>query len=534
MPPIAAPENRISAMPSLVVNTFRLEGAKIIPEAELQEILKPYTRRSITAEELQEARAKLTQHYIQQGYINSGAVIPDQEVRDGVVTMRIVEGRLTAVELRSADPEKPLRLKESYVRGRLGLNADAPLNIKKLQEHLQILQQNPLIKRFDAELGPGLKSGEAFLNLELEENRPLEYGISLNNHRSPSVGAYRLEADARHRNLTGYGDSLYARYGLAQGLNDATVEYTLPLSSRDTTLALRLDRNDSQVISSPFDLLDVESKSTTYALTLRHPFYVAYTEDFHFKTFDMGLGLEKRRSETTLLGRPYSFPPLPNEAEGVSNITAIRFSQNWLDRSRNRVIAFASTFGIGIDALDATINDGLDGAGLATPEPDSEFVTWVGQLRWVERLQNVWDSQLHVRLDMQYASTDLLALEKFSIGGSSTVRGYRENQLTRDRGVVASLEWRIPVGAVKIPGLSEEGDGALMIAPFVDYGTGSNVNLAEQGPDSLASVGIGLLWNPTRHISAELYWGKALNSVEEDKDRDLQDDGVHFALDARF
>lgn len=548
IPSLDFPKDQLSAMPKVEVKAFQLEGNQVISTADLQQRIQSYTGRTITAEELQTVRTLITKYYIQQGYINSGAIIPDQQVQDGVIRLEIIEGKLTEVELSGIDG-KPLRWKKELITSRVTPDLNAPLNTRELQEKLQILQQNPLIERFNAELGPGLRPGEAVLNLELQEADPLEYGFSFNNHRSPSVGALRLESHIRHRNLTGHADSVFARLGLSEGLNDFTVEYTVPVTRHDTTLNFRAERSDSQVVTEPFDMLDIESTATTYAVTARHPFHVSYQDinrnknqdedkslppNFHYRVFDMGLGLEKRRSETKLLGEPFSFPPLPQEAKGISRVTALRFSQNWLDRGRDRVIAIASTFGFGLDALDSTINDGLDADGNATVEPDSEFVTWVGQFRWVERLEKIWDSQLRLRLDVQYSDDDLLALEKFAIGGANTVRGYRENQLTRDHGMVASVEWHVPVGQVRIPRLSEENQGQVTLVPFLDYGSGGNVDLPENGPDFISSAGLGVLWQPHAQLNLELFWAKPLQTVADSQDHDLQDEGIHFRLDLNF
>jgi len=95
----------------------------------------------------------------------------------------------------------------------LQLKEQEVLNINELQERLQLLHQNPLFKRINAELGPGVKLGEAMLKVEVTEERPYEFGFRINNHRSPSVGAYRGELEAQHRNLLGFTDRIYLRYG---------------------------------------------------------------------------------------------------------------------------------------------------------------------------------------------------------------------------------------------------------------------------------------------------------------------------------
>ena len=68
----------------------------------------------------------------------------------------------------------------------------------------------------------------------------------------------------------------------------------------------------------------------------------------------------------------------------------------------------------------------------------------------------------------QISADPLLSIERFAIGGRDTVRGYRENQLVRDSGVVASAELRIPLwrDSLRRP--------LLELVPFMDYGTGWN------------------------------------------------------------
>ena len=531
LPPVELPKDRISALSRMQIKSFRFTGNTVFSDETLLAQIKGY-QRSISAEELQEVRNILTRYYIEAGYINSGALIPDQEIQDQQVLIQIVEGHLTQINLQNQDS---LRLRESYLTRRLAFDDTQPLNTNTLQERLQILQQNPLIRRFNAELGPGIQAGEAVLNLEITEERPYEFGLTVNNHRSPSVGSLALEGEARHRNLTGWGDSLYVRTGLTEGINEYSLEYILPITRHDTTLELSAERSDSNVISTPFNELDITSQAETYALRLRHPFLKSY-QNLNYRVFDMGLGLEKRRSETGLLGLPFDFSP--GVQEGVSKITALRFSQNWLDRSRNRVVAVASTFGFGIDALDATINDGFNAqTGAPTVEPDSRFTLWLGQFRWIERLPTVLDSQLWLRADFQYSRDPLLPLEKFVIGGASSVRGYRENQLTRDKGMVLSLEWQVPLPGVqlRIPKLStQEGDGAVFLAPFIDYGWGKNHDVATPTPTHIASVGLGVIWAINRQLRTELYWGHPLRQLEKPEDYDWQDDGLHFSLQAHF
>ncbi|OUD12563.1 ShlB/FhaC/HecB family hemolysin secretion/activation protein [Thioflexithrix psekupsensis] len=509
LPELKTDKTRLSALATVYVNRFIIEGNQVFTEEELQTLLQPYQGRSISAEQLQEARTLLTHHYINAGYINSGAIIPDQKVENSDVVLKIIEGRLSELTISGHE-----RLNSAYIHSRLALAENEVLNINKLQEKLQLLQQNPLLQRINAELGPGVSLGEGVLNVNVKENLPYQFTMRFNNHRSPNIGSYRGELEGIHRNVTGWGDRLYARYGLTQGLNDYAIEYAIPLNAHETTLGFYLERSDSRVIDEPFSQLKVESRADTYALNLQHPFYRTPN-----RTLNLGLKLERRESQTFLLDRPYPFSPGVGY-DGKSEIAVVRFWQDWLDRSRTQVIAARSSFNFGVDAFGATINH--------DNSPDSRFFTWLGQFQWVRRL-DLLESQILFRTDLQCANEDLLPLEKFSVGGASSVRGYRENELTRDNGLIMSLEWRVPLTRWRVPYLSQESDdGLLQLAPFFDYGRAWNSDNDTPFPKDISSVGLGLRWSPSQKVWGEVYWGKPLRHLPGSGD--WQDKGWHFEL----
>ena len=113
-------------------------------------------------------------------------------------------------------------------------------------------------------------------------------------------------------------------------------------------------------------------------------------------------------------------------------------------------------------------------------------------------------------------------MEKFSVGGMRTVRGYRENLFVRDNGLVASTELRIPVwrDARRIP--------VVELAPFADIGRSWEEGRSSSF-ETISSIGIGLRVAPLPWLRGELYWGYALRDVPE-VGNDIQNDGVHFSV----
>jgi len=492
----------------IFIKKIEISGNTVFSAEELARITKPYTNRELTTEDLDTLRQALTILYINKGYINSGAVIPDQPVENGVIQLKIIEGELTAIEVKGNK-----WFSDNFIKKRIALGADKPLNLNSLQERLQLLQQNQLIERLYSTLKPGLLPGQSVLQVEVEEQQPVIIQLGFDNYQSPTVGAEEGWVTVAHRNLSGHGDTLSFAYGASEGATPQfDISYTLPFTVYDTALTLRYRKNEFDVVEEPFDDLDVESKSEIYEIGIRQPLYRSLTQEFA-----LSLTGERSRDRTYLLGGRFSFTP--GEENGESIVTALRFAQEWTYHSQERVIAARSQFSFGLNALNSTIHSG--------ETPDSRFVAWLGQFQWVQ-LVSPWDVQLILRTDLQLTNDSLLPLEQMAVGGRYSVRGYRENQLVRDQGFTASLEARIPL--VRDTWWAEY----LQLAPFVDFGKAWNKDLHTPSIKSLASVGLGLRWATNLKVSQwtlrpqlEIYWGVPLRDVDT-PDNDLQDDGIHL------
>jgi hemolysin activation/secretion protein len=532
----------ITTQPTVQVTGFRFQGNTVFNDAQFLkapvaagQTVGDYVGKPVTTETLEDIRQALTRLYVSAGYINSGAVLPDQTVDDGIVNYQIVEGRLSDVKVAYVDPKDPSvlhdrgRLRQQYVISRVRLGGKTPLNIIRLKNELEILRQNPNLTRVNAELRPGTAPGEANLDVQVGESNPFQLGLQISNRRSPSVGAEQVEILASDRNLTGNGDVLALRYGVNTGgfdawhwagLDDYSIDYTIPITPADTTLGFSYTRTDSLVVEAPFDDLDITSISDTVAVTIRHPFYRSTNAEFA-----MFLSQGWRQNRTKLLGNSFSFSP--GAENGETEVAPIRFGQELTTRSQVDALALRSTFSFGTSYLGATKH--------ADPDlPDGQYFAWLGQAQYVRRVQPsltkffepadpsrpLADWQLVLRGSAQVATDSLFPIEQFAVGGIDTVRGYRENQIVRDNGVAGSVELQIPVIT------TVSGNHILKVVPFVDLGYGDNVN-SPHNAEFLPSVGVGLQYTPNDRVTAQLYYGYALRNVNRETDN-LQDVGIHF------
>uniref|UniRef100_A0A8J7DFF8 ShlB/FhaC/HecB family hemolysin secretion/activation protein n=1 Tax=Desmonostoc muscorum LEGE 12446 TaxID=1828758 RepID=A0A8J7DFF8_DESMC len=482
---------------SFLVKKVEVFGTTVLKD-EIGELIKRFENRQVTFGDLIQLRSDITELYIKKGYVTSGAFLPNnQNLTDGVVEIQVVEGQLEKIELGGLR-----RLEPVYVRSRLQKASSAPLNQKRLEEALQLLQLDPLIERVNAQLTAGSTPGSNILQVIITEAPAFHGGVFAANNQTPSIGSTQAGVFLSHDNLLGFGDSLSAEYGITEGLNIYNISYTIPINANNGTLAFRVNNSDSRIIEDQFRDLDIKSEAQTYSFNYRQPLYRKPQSEFA-----IGLGLDLRRSQTFLFNDiPFSFSEGPEN--GLTKVTVIRFSQDWVERSATRVLAVRSQFSLGIGAFDATVND------LGT---DGRFFSWLGQFQWVQRLSP--RTILLTRLNAQFTGDSLLSLEKFSIGGVDTVRGYRQNEFVADNGITGSVEARIPITS----------SNALQIAPFFDVGTAWNNGGNSSNSETFASLGLGLIWQPIRDFNLRLDYGIPLIDVNREGNT-LQDNGFSFSL----
>jgi hemolysin activation/secretion protein len=489
------------------INVLRYEvsGSTVFSPQELATVTQPFTGR-VTFAQVQAARNAVNQLYLQRNYFTSGAYIPAGQVltvSGAVVKIQIVEGRLEDIKITGTQ-----RLNSNYIRSRLALATQQPLNSERLLEGLRLLQQDPLIESINAELSAGVQPGTNLLEVRVKERQTWSSELAINDNRSTSIGSLQRRLQVTQANLTGLGDSIAVAYGNTDGSNGLDFSYTVPLSPQQTTLTVAVGGTDSQIIEEPYRSLDFRTSSRYYEVGIRQPL-VRRAGPNSTQEFALSLTASKQESSSTFSGVPF---PLGRGADvdGRTNVAALRFGQEYLQRDSRSVLALRSQLNWGIEGLGSTVNP---------TGPDGRFVSWQGQGRWLRRL--AVNTDLVVQGRVQLADRPLPAAEQLSIGGQSTVRGYRQDRLAADNGAFAAVELQLPV-------LQSPSD-VVQIAPFMDVGTvWNNDGSSPAGSSTLLSVGLGLQWR-RENLTARLDWGIPLINGA-DRPTNLQENGLYFSL----
>ncbi|MBE9012006.1 ShlB/FhaC/HecB family hemolysin secretion/activation protein, partial [Pseudanabaenaceae cyanobacterium LEGE 13415] len=500
--PPSTPDTPGNVPDTIQVKQFDIVGSTVFSAKDFEPITKPYVNRNVSFAELLQLRSAIADLYIRNGYVTSAAILPPQVLTGGVVKIQVIEGSIEQINVIGTR-----RLNPAYIRSRIGLTVQAPLNVNRLLEGLRLLQLDPLIASISADLQAGTRPGTSVLQITIAEAKTFSITPTLDNARSPSVGSFRRQLELSQANLLGLGDGLRASYTNTDGSNGVDLSYSVPINPRNGTLRFAYGSTRSRVIEEPFDVLDIRARSRYYEFTYRQPIVQRPTNEF-----TLGLTFSRQESETELgidnIG-PFRLSPGADE-QGRTRISALRFFQEYVQRSDRQVFAARSQFSVGLGLFDATLND---------QAPDSRFFSWRGQAQWTQLLAR--DSLLLVRGDLQLSDRTLVPLEQIGIGGVDTVRGYRQDALLTDNGFLFSSELRLPI--------LRSGRALVQVTPFIDLGTGWNRNGENPDRSTLLGAGFGFLWRQGDNFAARIDFGFPLISINGER-RSLQENGIYFSI----
>ncbi|AFZ02483.1 surface antigen (D15) [Calothrix sp. PCC 6303] len=507
VPPSQPQENQIPAVddPNVKFKVDRVEvvGSTVFKPEDFIPVTSPFVGRELTFAELLQVKDAVTKLYTDKGYVTTGALITPQTVESGIIKIQVIEGSLQEIKIVGNR-----RLNTKYIRSRIQLGAGKPLNVPHLMEKLQLIRLDPRIQNLSAELQTGVRPGTNSLQVEVKEADTFKLTTTLDNGRSPSVGSFRRGIDLQEANLLGLGDTLSVGYANSDGSNAVNLNYTLPVNARNGSVSFGYNQGWNNVIEKPFTVLDIQSNSKSYDFSYRQPLIQKPTQELA-----VGLSFSRQESQTELgIDNIGGFPLSPGaDADGKTKISALRFTQEYTQRSNKQVFAARSQFSLGVDWFDANVNDNA---------PDSRFFSWRGQAQWVRQLKP--DTLFLVKGDLQAAADSLVPLEQFGLGGQS-VRGYRQDALLTDNGMLLSAEFRLPIFRAAKMG------GVLQLTPFIDVGKGWNQNGKNPSPSMLVGTGLGLVWKQGDTFTARLDWGIPLKAVEGEKNS-LQENGLYFSV----
>jgi len=466
------------------VNQIRIEGVTLFKPKEIQALLEPYVGKEQTLGQLNALANGLTDLYHRKGFYTAEAYIPPQDIVNGVVTIRVQEGRVGKISIEGAH----------FYRARLVKNAlsqkpNQLLNFKALEGDLNSINRLNDGYKVKAFLTAGDGPGRTDLHVRMAEKQPLQISGVADNQGRPFIGIYRGGVDLKSDSLTGNGDRLSTSWRANSNMQVAMGTYTIPLNRFGTELSLNGAFSHVNVVLPVKDPPNIVGKSLTTSVTLSQP-----------------LDRERR----LVLDSSLMWSRVHSLFDGdQTSFTDVRALQTGL--SFNHYDRWGRTF----NRLQSTVAAG----GIGSTTQFWKVENYFNRLIYLPK-----NNLLILRGSAQLTPDALPSSQQFQIGGANTVRGFTEGLLIGDRGVNFGIEHRFP-----IPGLRKLNPwigSRLQMAWFYDYGRvwldHSNPNYVK-GVSTLPQrtllqgVGFGFRMQLTRLMQGFVDFGFGLenrNSVE--------------------
>ncbi|HEY9634919.1 MAG TPA: ShlB/FhaC/HecB family hemolysin secretion/activation protein [Coleofasciculaceae cyanobacterium] len=512
-PPTPAPQPAPNSQ-TIQVQKIEVTGSTVFGSDQFNPIVQPYQGRSLTVEQLREVADKITQLYLDQGYITSRAILVDQAITNGTVQIRVIEGSLEQIQV-----EGTKRLNPDYVRSRIQLGAGTPINTAKLEDQLRLLKADPLFENVEASLRAGTGLGKSILIVRVIEANPFEGSVGVDNFSPPSVGSERLGITALYRNLTGNGDAIAGSYyhTTRGGADNLEFSYRLPVNSMNGAIQLRTALTWNKIVDPEFLFLGLEGNSQLYEIFFQQPLVRTPREEF---ALSLGFTSQDSQSVSSLFPEFFRIPG--SDAEGFTRTRVFRFGQDYVRRDVTGAWSLRSLFSFGVGILGATTNP--------SPIPDGRFFSWLGQVQRVQILNQ--NNLLILGADIQLTPDSLFPSQQFVIGGGQSLRGYRQNIRAGDNGIRFSMEDRITLQR------DESGAATFQLAPFFDAGYVWNVednptNSSLPSQRFLAGLGFGIIWEPQPRLNIRFDYAYPLIDLK-DRGENAQDQGIYFSVRYRF
>src|SRR5690349_12945047 len=120
-PPEPKPALPVSPQLRVLVKQFVFSGNTIYSSEQLREVTKQYVGKELNFEGLNDAATDVRAYYRSRGYFLAQAYLPQQAIKNGVVQIGVIEGRIGQVEV---DSKPGLRISDKLLAGIVGTHLE--------------------------------------------------------------------------------------------------------------------------------------------------------------------------------------------------------------------------------------------------------------------------------------------------------------------------------------------------------------------------------------------------------------------------
>jgi hemolysin activation/secretion protein len=468
------------------IHEYRVLGNTVLSNREIETVLYPLLGDHKTLSDVEVARAALEKAFHDRGFGTVFVDIPEQEVSEKIVRLKVTEGRLNGVRIAGARYFSEQKILAAIPEATAGTVPNLPV----LQQQLSAVNLQTTDRAVVPILKAGPVPGTVDLGLKVDDHLPLHGSLELDNQNTPGTKQLRASVSLSYSNLFEHFDSLSAQYQVApqdvSQVSVVAVNYAwgaLPSGLHPSVYFINSDSNVPTV-----GTIGVLGKGQIYGTRFSFPLSDVLTSP---QSLTLGADYKHFRETIGLAGSPAVVTPI--SYVNLSLAYAGSWSSRWLQGSLGTAANFGPR-GAPNDSA-AFANKRFKG------EPNYFYVKIDSSL--LATLPAGF--QLILRANGQFAAEPLITNEDYSISGADGVRGYLEAEVLADSGIKGSVQFQSPVALWHKVSWGDvfvfyDGAQAVVIDPLP----------SEPRSTTLRSWGAGLNLLPGKWITGSLTWADPL------------------------
>ena len=469
-------------------------------------------KRGVTLGMIETVADTITRYYRERGFILAKAYIPQQEVRDGVVTLTLLLGVLGDVKANNSNLYKEQRLTKVFDDLLM-----KPVRNDLIEERLFLINDYPGVT-VQGFFEPGSQVGDTLLNLNVVGERRFDANMRLDNHGSEQTGELRFYAEAFWHNPSGHADQLllgilyaaeptnttYGQLRYSSNLGGPRIKFSVGGSTNDFVLG---PGNVEDI-----DFLELEGETEQFDISGHYVWKRGRKSNLSFD-------LVFEEVESVLRSRAF---PVLNErldlgGDEIRNIT-LAFNFDILQESARLLHQGNGAFTSGEFLSGADVNAGQDEKYNIISGDYRLLTFW--RLPFAEL-----NTRVIVRAAVQIASSALSSISQFSLGGPTRARGFTVNQFSADDAIYTGVDWIF---------YSPKWFLNQYVQPFlfadIAYGEAELVGLTGE----LSDIGFGLQFSPVTRFRGSMHFAFPLTSNFSSADIAEPDDSVRLYFDMQY
>ncbi len=483
-------------------------------------------QRGITLGMIETVADTITRYYRERGFILAKAYIPQQQVRDGIVTLTILLGELGEVDVHNNKRYSTNSLKSVFKN-----DYGNPVTNDGVEEKLYLLNDLPGLS-VQGYFEPGSQVGDTKFNVNVTGEKWYDASMRIDNHGAERSGKNRAFAQFQLHNPSTLGDeidlSILQSYS-PQNSTYGAFGYTIPVMTPRLKFSVGASSNDFALGSGNSELTSAGSGFDMKGKSL---------------VVDSSLSYQIKRSRVTNYSTQLKVSQVKSELQigdsdaGELNNTVrnIELSFNY-DRlnEKKRVLQQASVSIIS----SKFVLGGFEGQEKAPEILMADY----SLLSFLQVPFTKIESRVVLHVAGQYAGTSLGSVNQWGMGGPTRMRGFSINEYYADDAAYFGADWIFKgpdFNGYKIFG--EKLETVLQPFIFADIGYGMVHAFDEEDETGdtkaeLADVGFGLKLNYTEHFRGNLVIGKSIKATNTAlilSDQLKPDRGVNTYIDLQY